>query len=126
MLRRFAAATAVASSVAAFAGIVVRLLPAPLERFAPVLSLWCILPAVWGLWAMLAPRAWVPQRLPAWGLILGAVAGALAAFVLNLPSRIAGFPVAIGYRVAGWVMLVLLYYLLWMVVRRAYRALSEA
>lgn len=130
MFRRFAAATAIASAALALATLIVLVIvlvrpDVPLERFAPVLSLWCIVPLVWGLWAMVAPRAWVPERLPVWGTMLGVLAGAVALFVLNLPSHMAGFAVAAGYRALGLVVLVFFYYLLWMLVRASYRALAK-
>lgn len=124
MLCRFAAATATASMVLAIASLVVLALPVPLERFTPLLSLWCVAPAVWGLWAMLAPRDWVPGRLPLWGSLLGVVAGILAMLVLDLPARVRGLPVPLPYRVGGVAVLTVFYYFLWMLVARAYRALA--
>lgn len=126
MLRRFAAATATASAVLAVASLVVLALPLPLERFSPLLSLWCVAPAVWGLWAMLAPRDWVPGRLPLWGALLGVLAGILAMLVLNLPARLSGLPVPLPYRGGGVALLTVFYYLLWMLVARAHRALGES
>jgi hypothetical protein len=125
MFRRFASATAVAAPAVGIATCVVLVVPrVPLERFAPVLALWCVVAGVWGVWAMLTPRSWVPQRLPVWGAILGALAATLAMFVLDLPSRMLSAPVSVGFRGLGVVALVLFYYLLWMLVRRAYRALT--
>lgn len=130
MFCRFAAAMAVASAAVAVLTLLVLVIVlvrpgVPLERFAPVLALWCIVPVVWGLWAMVAPRAWVPERLPVWGTLLGVLVGTLAMFVLNLPSRMAGFAVAVGYRALGLVVLACFYYLLWMLVRAGYRALGK-
>lgn len=126
MFRRFAAATAVAAPTVGIATGIVLLLPGvPLERFTPVLALWCVVAAVWGVWAMLTPQAWVPHRLPLWGAILGVLVGNLVMLVLDLPSRVRGVPVPVGYRTLGVVMLVLFYYLLWVLVRRAYRALAR-
>lgn len=124
MFPRFAAATAVASAMLAVAATFVLSLPVPVQRFAPVMALWCILPAVWGLWALLAPRAWVPARLPVWGAILGALAGTLVMFVLNLPQRIALFEVSPAARALAVVLLTGFYYLLWMLVRAAYQHLA--
>lgn len=99
MLRRFAAATATASAVLAIASLVVMALPVPLARFAPLLSLWCVVPAVWGLWAMLAPRDWVPGRLPLWGALLGVLLSwywtflrECGAFPCRCPTAVAGSP----------------------------------
>mgnify|MGYP001585636604 CR=1 FL=1 len=125
MLRRFAAATCVASPVVALATLIVLLAPdLKPESLYRLTSFCCILPAVWGLWAMLAPRSWVPQRLPLWGAILGALAGMMVAFVLNLPAQI--LEVALSAPQRGLVVLILaaFYYLLWLVVRAALGALA--
>ncbi len=131
MLRRFAAASVVASVVVGVAALAVLLIVfvvpgVTLEQFAPVLALWCVVQLVWGLWALLTPRAWFPDRLPIWGAILGVVAGSLAMFVLNLPSRMRGEPVPAVLRGVGAAVLVVAYYLLWILVRRVYRALASA
>ena len=73
---------------------------------------------------MLAPSGWVPQRLPIWGGILGLIAGVLAAFVLNLPSRVLGVTVPVILRGVAVVVIVAFYYFLWMLVRIAYRSLG--
>ena len=126
MLLRFASATAVVSAMVGLATVSVLVIPGvPLDRFFPVFSLWCLMPVVWGLWAMLAPRAWVPERLPLWGAILGLLPGSVAFFVLNLPARIFGVDAAVGYRALGLVAIVLVYYLLWMLVRLSYRTLAR-
>jgi hypothetical protein len=129
MLLRYAAASVVVTVVLGLAGLAVLLVVsvAPevtLERFAPVLILWCVVPVVWGLWAMLTPRTWFPERLPLWGAILGVVAASLAMFVANLPSRMRGEPVPAEWRGAGVAVLVVVYYLLWILVRRVYRTLA--
>ena len=125
MFHCFAAATAVAAPVVGVATCILLALPGvPLERLAPLLSLWCVVAALWGVWAMLTPRAWLPERLPAWGAILGVMAGTFAMLVLDLPSRVSGASVPAGWRALGVLLLVLAYYLLWMLVRRAYRALA--
>jgi hypothetical protein len=127
MFQRFASGSSIAAIGIAFAIIVVLLVPAVnLQRVCPPPAVWCFAPAVWGLWAMLAPRAWVPERLPLRGAILGVTAGTMAAFVLDLPSRIAGRTVAVTSRRPGFVVVVVLYFLKWMVVRVVYRSLSSA
>lgn len=75
---------------------------------------------------MLTPSAWMPERLPLWGAILGLIAGSLAMFVLNLPSRILGETVPAALRGVAVLVMVLFYYLLWMLVRTAYRSLASA
>jgi hypothetical protein len=93
--------------------------PDPAARI--ITTAWCFVPLAWGLWAMLAPAHWVPSRLPIWGAILGIVAGSIAGPVLDLPLRLGGLS---GVR---WVMLVvgpIFYYLLWLLVRVAYRSLA--
>ena len=130
MIFRFASATLVASVLIGLAalGVLLTAFFSPnitLQQFAPVLAAWCLAPLVWGLWAMLTPRAWFPGRLPVWGAILGFVAALLAAFVVNLPSRVAGETVPAAPRGVGVAVLVVVYYLLWHLVRRVYRALAE-
>jgi hypothetical protein len=127
MFQRFAAATAVASIVIALAVAVLGLMPgATLSRIYPITMVWCLVPLVWGVWALLVPPAWLPQRLPLWGAILGLVAGSLGAFVLNMPSRLLGVQVALPARAVGFAVMVAFYYLLWMLVRVAYRNLTRS
>ncbi len=126
MFQRFAAGTAIASMAIAVAALAVLLIPIlSFQSIYPLPVIWCIVPLVWGLWAMMAPKAWVPQRLPLWGAILGLVAGLLAAFVLNLPSQVARQPVSAPLRGLGVLFAVVFYYLLWMLVRIAYRSLAR-
>ncbi len=125
MLRRFAAASAVACIALGIASSVVLIISglSP-HRFALLLALWCIAPSVWGLWAMLAPSGWTPERLPLWGTMLGVVAGLLAAFVLDMPSRIFGSPVPAVARLLAVLVLTLFYFLLWTAVRAVFKRLS--
>jgi hypothetical protein len=127
LLHRFAAATCVASPAVALATLIVLLAPelTP-ENVSPLLSLWCIVPALWGLWAVLAPRAWVPQRLPVWGAILGLLVGTVAMFVIDLPARMFGIAAPAPQRGLATLILAGLYSLLWLVVRAAFRALAGA
>ena len=113
MFRRFAAASAIAAMGIAVADSVLLLTPGlSLQRTYPLPVFWCMAPLVWGLWAMLAPAAWVPRRLPLWGAILGLIAGLLAMFVLNLPSQILGEAVPVLRRGIAVLVLVVVYYLL--------------
>lgn len=125
MLQRFASASAVAAVVIAVAAATLRVPPAPdLETRYLATSLWCLAPLAWGLWAMLMPKSWLPQRLPLWGAILGLVAGLLAVLVLNLPARIYGEALPAWARGVVVLLAVGVYYLLWLLVRRTYRALA--
>lgn len=127
MFPRFAASTAIASIAIALAALIVFLTPRmTFERIYPVTILWCLAPCAWGIWALLTPSSWMPKRLPLWGAILGLIAGTMAAFVLNLPSRFLGE--AASPKLRGVVVLVgaLFYYLLWMLVRVAYQSLISA
>jgi hypothetical protein len=73
---------------------------------------------------MLTPKSWLPQRMPIWGAILGAIAGLLAVFILDLPTRFAGEPAPAWVQGVGLAVAVGGYYLLWLVVRRTYRTLG--
>ena len=83
-----------------------------------------MVPLAWGLWAMLTPKSWLPQRLPPWGAILGLIAGLLVMFVLDLPGQVIGEPLTPWLRGIGVLLAIGVYYLLWLLVRRAYRALT--
>jgi hypothetical protein len=125
MLKRFVAATAIAAVGVACGALAIVLVPNVLvQRSYPLPLFWCFAPLTWGIWAMLAPSSWVPRRLPIWGTILGLIAGSLAAFVLNMPSRILGQTVSAAVRGVGVVVIGVFYYFLWMLVRAVYRALS--
>jgi len=125
LFQRFAAGAAVASAAIALAAFVVLLTPRlTFEKIYPLTILWCFAPLVWGLWALLTPSAWMPKRLPVWGTILGVIWGALAAFVLNLPSRFFGEAVSLKLRGSAVIVVALLYYAVWTLVRAAYRLLA--
>ena len=125
MIQRFASASAVASVVIALAAGGLRLIPVPsLESRYLLASIWCVVPLAWGLWAMLTPKSWLPQRLPPWGAILGLIAGMLVVFVLDLPAQFRGEPLPAWLRGVGVLLAIGIYYLLWLLVRRAYRALA--
>jgi len=125
MLRRFAAASAVACIALSIASSIVLVISGlnP-QRFALLLAVWCIAPTVWGLWAMLAPSRWTPERLPLWGTVLGVVAGVLAAFVLDMPSRILGISVPMMARLFAVLALTLFYFILWTFVRTVFKRLG--
>jgi hypothetical protein len=126
MFQRFAAGNAIASMAIALGALVVVLTPGlTFERIYPLTIIWCFAPLAWGAWALLAPAAWVPQRLPLWGAILGLMAGSLAAFVLNLPSRVLGETVPGTGRGVAVAVMAVFYYFLWMLVRIAYRSLAS-
>lgn len=93
------------------------------QRFALILAIWCAIPCVWGLWAMLSPSGWVPRRLPIWGTILGILAGLMAVFVLNLPTRILGVVLPNAARVLIVLLAGLFYYVLWSIVSIVYKRL---
>jgi hypothetical protein len=126
MFRRFVSASAIASMGIALAVLVILLVHGlPEQRFYPLTIMWCFAPLAWGLWAMIAPSAWVPERLPIWGTILGLVAGLMAFCVLNLPWRVFGVTAPLIWRGVGAVVIAVFYYLLWMLVRLAYRSLGS-
>lgn len=125
MLLRFAAAVIVAAVAIALGATL-----APIffivhpEGFAQVTRLWCVIPALWGVWALLAPRAWVPDRLPVWGAILGLLIGAIVLLWLNAPARVFYVRLPIEARVGGVLAIVAFYYGLWLLVRRVYLSLE--
>jgi hypothetical protein len=126
MLSRFAAGSAIASIAIALGALVIVLTPGlTFERIYPLTIIWCLAPLAWGVWALLAPAAWVPQRLPLWGAILGLIAGLLAAYVLNMPARVLGETISVAGRGVAVVVLTVFYYALWMLVRLAYRSLTS-
>jgi hypothetical protein len=127
MLQRFVAGSAIASiGIALGALVLVLTSDLTFQRIYPLTIFWCFAPLAWGLWALLAPATWVPRRLPLWGAILGLIAGSLAMFVLNLPSRVFGETVPIAWRGAAVVIIAVFYYLLWMLVRVAWCSLASA
>ena len=125
MLSRFTAAAAVASVAIALGSVTLVFLvePGPGAGYR-LTRLWCVVPAFWGLWALLAPKSWVPERLPAWGAILGVIAGVLALFVLNMPAQVVGVQLSALQRGLAMAFVIAFYYLLWMVVRGVHRSLA--
>lgn len=125
MLQRFVSASVVASIGIAF-GAVALLIASHiwnLQNIHRIALLWCCAPLIWGVWAVLTPRRWMPERLPIWGALLGLLASLAVLFVLNLPLSIVGKYVAWPYRAIGVLLAMIGYYLLWMLVRVVYRAL---
>ncbi len=123
MFRRFAAGCTVGCIAIAVATLGVVLVPGiPLQKFSVILALWCAVPCVWGLWAMAAPAAWVPQKLPWWGAVLGAIAG-FNAVVFNLPYRFFELSIPLTTRAFAILLGAVIYYLLWSVVEYAYKKL---
>lgn len=125
MLIRFAAAVVVASvAIALGATLAPFLFVVHPEGFAQVTRFWCVAPALWGIWALLAPRTWVPERLPLWGSILGLVAGVIVLLVFNAPARVFYMDLPIQVRVGGVLIIAAFYYLLWILVRTTYLSLQ--
>jgi len=125
MFRRFVSGSAIAAMGIAFATLVLLLAQGLAEqRFYALTIVWCFVPLAWGLWAMIAPSGWVPHRLPIWGAILGLIAGLLIFLVLNLPWRVFEVTVPVILRGVGVLIMVVIYYFLWMLVRLAFRALG--
>ena len=125
MLRRFAAASLIPSCLIAIGGVALiafRLLAN--QRYYQMAVLWCLVPVVWGLWAMVMPKTWFPQKLFAWGAILGVVAYVMGALVINVPLRVAGIVLPMWAKIAGFVIAPVVYGGLWMLIGPVYRALS--
>lgn len=127
MLQRFASAALVAVVAVAVAVFVLLVVPEiTLRQASPILALWCLAPCVWGLWAMVTPENWVPNRLPIWGAMLGIMAASLAVLVLNLPKLIFGKEFGLGLRSLAVPVAGCFYYLLWTIVAAAYRKLAPS
>ncbi len=126
MLKRFVSASAVAGVAIAFAAVMLATLARfyPLQHPMTLTLLWCMVPAIWGVWAMLTPNRWMPERLPQWGALLGLVVAFGAAFVLNLPAQVTDTYLSTRWRSFGVLVGVVGYYLFWMVVRAVYRKLT--
>jgi hypothetical protein len=127
MLSRFLAAASVGSVVIAFASLILLLIPLPTRPSGAYLltTVWCLVPVVWGIWAMMAPPAWPLERLPIWGAILGLIAGTIAAFVLDIPARVVDVNPTVLQRMLVLPVAMVLYYVLWMVVRKLCQNLSR-
>ncbi len=124
MIYRFAAGTMVSSCLIALGGAVVLALRlATGQRFYAIAALWCLVPFLWGVWMMLAPRSWMEKRLPVWGAILGALAGISGIYVLDVPQRVAGVVIPTALRPVGVLLAAVVYGAVWIVVAKVYRAL---
>lgn len=125
MLRKFAAGVLVASCMIPIGAVVVfgiRL--ATGVRYYQMAVMWCTVPLLWGVWAMLIPQSWTPKRIPLWGAILGVLAAILGAVVMNLPARITQLEFGLGLRWFAIVPAACLYYLAWMIVAWVYAKLA--
>jgi len=122
MLHRFVSASVVASVAIAFgaAALLIAKHIFVLQNVHQLAMLWCCLPLIWGVWAILTPHTWMPKRLPWWGAILGVLAVIAGGFILNMPLRLTGVYVPIPYRVLGGVLAIVFYYVFWLVVRIVY------
>jgi hypothetical protein len=126
MFHRSVAGSAMGALVIGLAALALASFGPALSTAWPLTAVWCFVPLVWGIWAMLIPRAWFPERLPYWGAILGCVAGTMCAFVLNLGPRVFGLNASIAWRVTEVATMTVIYYFLWMLVRATYRNLTPA
>ena len=80
---------------------------------------------MWGFWSLVAPKSWVPERLPSWGALLGLIAGSFAMFVINVPLRAFDVWLSPQARGGGLLCIVALYYVGWMLVRAVLEKLTE-
>jgi hypothetical protein len=125
MFRRYVSASAVASTVIGLGAVgLIFSRTLSVQEAAPLTAIWCAAPLVWGIWAVLTPKRWVPRWLPVWGAILGLFAGLFAHFVVNMPMRLFGASLSTAWRGVGVAAMVVIYFLLWMLVRAVYRSLS--
>jgi hypothetical protein len=127
MLRRFASGATVASIAVSCAAMMIQFLPSEIRAHAyPILLAWVCLPTIWGLWAMLAPKNWLPERLPLWGSFLGILAGIAAVFVVDAPKIVFGFEWTLGSHCGVVLMFAALYFLLWTAVRGVLHSLARS
>ncbi len=125
MLRRFASATTVAAVLLGCAAVIVYFVPGiHRDRTFAILLFWLCIPAIWGIWCVLAPAAWTPQHLPAWGAILGLFAGVGAFLVLNAPYRFLDLNVSVPRRSIGAIGIAAFYSIFWMLVRKVLMSLT--
>lgn len=127
MLQRFLSAAAVPGVLIAFAaGGLFVLTHMYHELNNPYLAAvgWCSLPLVWGVWAMLTPKAWWPERLARWGAILGVVLGYTVMFILRVPDRI-NLKLPMAGKLIAMMIIVLLYAVLWMIVGEIFQRLTR-
>ena len=126
MLRRFVAASMVASIAIATGALIVLLIPGLTQRAYPLIILWCFIPCIWGIWAMIAPAHWVPDQLPYWGAALGFTAALVLLFALELPKRIFNLEISMELQAAAVLGVAVFYYLMWTLVKFTYRHLHQA
>ncbi len=120
MFRRFVAGSAIGAVVIAVGALALAWFGLNLQGTRILTMVWCFVPFAWGIWAMLTPKAWMPERLPYWGASLGFIGGFTSAFILNLPSRVFEIAVPVAGRLLAVAAVTVLYYFLWMLVRAAY------
>ncbi len=125
MIQRFSSASAVVCVVIALAALGLRLTSlSNLEGLYLITTIWCLLPLVWGLWAIVIPISWVPHRLPLWGAILGVIVGLVVVVGLDMPYPLSGQTLPVYLKIVAVLLAVVLYYVLWMLVRAVYRSLA--
>jgi hypothetical protein len=125
MFRRFASACVIpAIGIPIVLLVIVLSHTLTVPKAYPLTTIWCFAPLIWGVWAALAPSSWVPKRLPSWGAILGLAVGLFAIFVLNMPHVLFGASLSAVWRTAMVAGIVVIYFILWILVRAAYRSLS--
>ena len=125
MLHKFAAGTVVSSCLLVVGGTAVLALHLVTgQRFYAITALWCLVPCIWGVWMMLAPPSWIAKRLPAWGAILGALAGVGGIYVLDIPQRVAEIFIPAALKPACVILAAAIYGAVWIIVGKVYRALT--
>ena len=127
MLYKFAAGTVVSSCLIALGGAAIlaaRLLTG--QRFYPIAALWCLVPFLWGVWMMLTPPSWMERRIPAWGAILGMLAGVAGIYVLDVPRRVGGLFLPSALKPLCVFLAAGTYAVVWIVVGKVYRALEPS
>jgi hypothetical protein len=125
MLIRFASAAAVASVLIALVALGLLLNTSfTVEGQIALLTVWCLLPAIWGVWAVAAPKSWFPQHLILWGAILGLLLGSVVMFVFDVPGRLGIEEMTTWWKGALLPVIVVVYAVLWKVVGDVHRRVA--
>jgi hypothetical protein len=118
MIKRFVSAAAIASAVIFPLAIFMRLNPElPVESRYLLTTIWCLLPVIWGVWAVIMPKSLLLKHIPLWGALLGLIAGVVIVFVLRIPMQLMGEALTGLFKGVLLLAAIVLYYALWHLVK---------